>query len=211
MLFPAIRLARRVRDEQLEGKLLLQQSGTIGFVDPALGLDLAQKGSALVGVFNTHLELIGHYLTAYWMNELGSPGEAKRVINECSLLFASEENSFWQGKLLNIFGRIAREEGQLPQAEDYYRRLVRFFESVDFEFDLVLANLDLSSVLAEQGRVGEAAEILTTLYPVLRTWNLHADILRAWLILAEGVQTGVTSHTFTELALTLRRKWYRKG
>ena len=81
-----------------------------------------------------------------------------------------------------------------------------------FEFDLVLASIDLAEVLASQARLVESGEILAQLYPVLEAWKLHGDILRAWKMIQNSLQRrNVQANTFRELAMTLRRKWYRRA
>ncbi len=214
MLFPAIRLARRMGDQHFEGKLILKQSSNIGFVDPVSALELANKGLRLLegGEPDAHLELTGRYLTAYWTNELGDSQGARAKLEPCRRQIKRFGDVFWTGRLINLEGRIARAEGRLSQSEFFFRQLVDLYAEADFEFDLALASLDLSAVLTIQGKVEESTRILQDLYPILQNWNLNVDILRSWLILQEGLKLRtMQEEAFRELEMLLRRKWYRKS
>ena len=213
ILNDAVRHARRIKDHHLIARLTFQQSSYIGYVDPMLGFELAHKAAKMVDTGESlFLDSAGKYLTAYWTNELGDPRLASAIFESGRDLFANFDDSYWRGRLLHLRGNIARTEGHLRHAEILYRDLVELYSRNNFEFDLALASLDLSEVLARTGEVEEAAEMLGRLYPVLETWNLHGDILRSWLIVRDGIKVRtIHDETFREVALTLRRKWHRKG
>jgi tetratricopeptide (TPR) repeat protein len=212
ILDQAVRHARSVKDRQLEARLVLQQSSFIGFVDPALGLELAEEGiSLLEPQKDPRLDLIGRHLLAFWTNELGDPEEATAIMATYRYMYDRFTDAFWAGRLLHLKANIARTAGDLRTAEGLFRQLVEIYAESNFDFDLTLASLDLAEVLASQGRVAEAGEILSQLYPVLESWKLHGDILRSWKILLAGIeQKAVQAKAFRELAMTLRRKWYRR-
>ncbi|HEX5719881.1 MAG TPA: hypothetical protein VF179_27250, partial [Thermoanaerobaculia bacterium] len=207
-----IKYARTVRDRQLQARLVLKQSSFIGFVDPTLGLELAEKGiSLLEPKKDPHLDLVGRHLLAFWTNELGDPEEATAILATYRYMYDRFTDVFWAGRLLQLKANIARTEGDLRKAEGYFRELVELYAEHSFEFDLVLASIDLAEVLASQARVVESGQILSHLYPVLEAWRLHGDILRSWKIMQEVVERRkVQASAIRELAMTLRRKWYRR-
>lgn len=204
--------ARQIGDKHLEGKLLIAWSSSIGFVDPQRALELAQRGLAkLEEGADPHLELGARHLQAVWTNELGRTAEARRILETCRPLYARFSDPVTQGRLLRLEGLLARSEGNLEEAERYSRELTVLYERHGFHFDLALAAVDLAEVLSLEGRLGEAAEILRDLYPLLEAWQLHADILRSWLVLQESIQrNALQEQMFRELNMTLRRKWLRR-
>jgi len=212
ILSRGIKHARSVNDRQLEGRLVLKKSSFIGFVDPILGLELAETGISLLELgIDPHLDLVGRHLLAFWTNELGDPEEAAGILATYRYMYDKFGDVFWTGRLLHLQGNIARTEGDLLKAEHFFRELVELYACNNFEFDLVLASLDLAEVLASQARVIESGEILSHLYSILEAWQLHGDILRSWKIMQQGVERrNVQASTFRELAMTLRRKWHRK-
>jgi tetratricopeptide (TPR) repeat protein len=207
-----IKYARSVNDRQLQGRLVLKQSSFIGFVDPILGLELAEKGISLVEQGkDPHIDLVGRHLLAFWTNELGEPEEAAGILATYRYMYDAFDDVFWTGRLLHLQANIARTEGDLPRSEHFFREAIELYAEHHFEFDLVLASLDLAEVLASEARLVESGEILAQLYPVLEAWKLHGDILRSWKIIQKGLERrNVQASAFRELAMTLRRKWYRR-
>lgn len=213
LLNRGIRYASSVNDRQLRGRLVLKQSSFIGFVDPLLGLELAEQGISLLDHGkDPHLDLVGRHLLAFWSNELGNPGEAASILATYRYMYDAFDDAFWVGRLLHLQANIARTEGDLRKSEYLFREVVELYAEHHFEFDLVLASLDLAEVLASQARLVESGEILSQLYPVLEAWKLHGDILRSWRILQQGVERrNVQVSAFRSLAMTLRRNWYRRS
>jgi tetratricopeptide (TPR) repeat protein len=208
----AIKLARRVKDKHLEGRFLIKQSGVVGWIDPAHAIELVERGLSLIDTEREPvLELNGRHILAFLTNELGEPQEAEAILSTYAYLYKKFEDVFWRGRLLHLRANIARRENDLLRAELCFRDLVQLYQEHSFEFDLALAALDLAEVLTARGSFQESEEILAAVYPILQTWNIHVDILRAWLLLRENVQSQrVAREAFRELAMTLRRKWYRK-
>jgi tetratricopeptide (TPR) repeat protein len=208
----AIRLARRVKDKHLEGRLFIQQSGVVGWIDPVHAIELVERGLSLIDTEREPaLELNGRHILAFLTNELGEPEEAAAILSTYAYLYKKLDDVFWRGRLLHLRANIARRENDLLRAELCFRDLVELYQEHSFEFDLALAALDLAEVLTARGSFRESEEILVAVYPILQTWNIHVDILRAWLLLRENVQSHqVAREAFRELAMILRRKWYRK-
>jgi hypothetical protein len=52
---------------------------------------------------------------------------------------------------------------------------------------------------------------MSDLSPLIEVWNIHVDVLRAWLIVRDSVGgKAVEAGGFRELAMTIRRKWHHK-
>jgi tetratricopeptide (TPR) repeat protein len=208
----AIKLARRIRDKHLEGRLFIQQSAMLGWIDPVRAIELVERGLSLIDTErDSALELNGRHVLAFLTSEIGDPEEASAILSTYTYLYKKHDNVFWRGRLLHLKANIARRENDLLQAELYFRDLIALYQEHSFEFDLALAALDLAEVLTAGGRFQESEEILAAVYPILQTWNIHVDILRAWLLLRENVQSQhVAREAFRELGMMLRRKWYRR-
>jgi tetratricopeptide (TPR) repeat protein len=206
----AVRLVLAVGARHLAARFTLQQSSCIGWIDPARGLRLAEEGLELLGTTaDPHLELVGRHLLALWNNEIGEVEEARAILETYRYLYAKHSDVFWSGRLLDLDARITRSEGDLATAERFFRELVDLYARTHFDFDLALATLDLAETLSLQGKWEEAAELLGALQPVLRHWDLNADLLRSWAILQEGLARNVAQEgSFQSLAKALRRLWY---
>lgn len=193
VLDEGIKHARSIKDRQLEGRLVLKQSSFIGVVDPARGLELAEKGiSLLEPQKDPYLDLVGRHLLALWTNKLGDPEEATAILATYRYMYDRFTDAFWTGRLLHLEANIAWTEGDLRKAEGFFRELVALYAVNNFEFDLVLASLDLAEVLVSQAQVEESRQIVSHLYPILESWKLHGDILRSRKILQAGSSGGVS-------------------
>lgn len=212
MLRDAVICARAIGDEHLEGRILIQQASSIGWIDPARGVELANLGLTLLEVGrDPYLEDTAHYIDTALTNELGYVHEARKKLGPLRVSYQKYSDPSNQGRILLVEGLILRNEGRLERAEETLRELVRLWAEHHFELDLALATLDLAEVLTLQGKTGESFELLSELHPVLQEWGLHGDILRAWLMIQESLKRDAVHHeTFKELELMLRRKWYRK-
>jgi len=212
MFREAVACAHQMGDLHLEGTYLIAWSGSVGWVDPERGLDLARRGEArLQPGADPHLEIGARHLKVYWMSELGRTAEARKLLEEQRHLYESFPDPVTQGRLLRLEGHLACNEGNLEESEHKFRDLVALYERHDFDFDLALAGVELSQVLSLRGKVAEAGAILRGLYPFLESRKLHNDILRSWLVLQEAVQRdAVQAQMFRDLAMTLRRKWLRR-
>ena len=208
----AIRLVLTVGARHLAARFTIKQSSCIGWIDPERGLNLASEGLRLLGTTaDPHLELVGRHLLALWNHESGDVEEARAILETYRYLYAKHSDVFWSGRLLDLDARITRSEGDLATAETLFRELVDLYAQAHFDFDLALATLDLAETLSLQGKWADAAELLATLQPVLRQWNLNGDILRSWTILQEGLARKVAqAGNFQALAKTLRRLWYQR-
>lgn len=205
-------LSRLVRDRPLEGRFRIHQSSSIGWIDPARGLKLAEKGLKLLRGAKSrdpHTELGGLHLTALWSNELGDFEEARATLETYRPLYAAFPDPWTEAHLLLLDGLISRNEGRLGHSERLLRRLVEHTAEHGMSFDLTLATLEWSESLVLQGRHQEATEVLQDAYPLIERWGAPMDILRAWKIVEEAIHQKIIHHeAFRDLALTIRRRWH---
>jgi tetratricopeptide (TPR) repeat protein len=215
LLEDAAVLARAVRDRSLEGRLRIQQSGILGWEDPVRGLKLAERGLKLLRRSRSedqYANLAGLHLTALWANELGDFEEARATLETYRYLYAAFPDPATQGRLLLLDALICRNEGRLEESERLLRRLVGHYTEQGMAFDLTLASLEWAEALVLLGRHREATGVLQEVVPLIEQWGASVDILRAWKIVEEAVRQQVVQHgAFRELALTVRRRWHRRG
>jgi tetratricopeptide (TPR) repeat protein len=214
LLHDGILLARMAGDRYYEGRLTIKQSSSIGWVDPQSGLELAYEGLSLImasGAGDRHLELGGRHLTALWNNELGYTAEARETLEANRDLYAEYEDPSTVGRLLFLDGRISRNEGRYGDSENLFRQLVELYSEHSMEFDLALAGMEWAEALVLLGRFDDAFKVMSDLSPLIEVWNIHVDVLRAWLIVRDSVGgKAVEAGGFRELAMTIRRKWHHK-
>lgn len=209
----AVVLIRTVRDRPLEGRLRIKQSGVVGWLDPARGLKLAERGLKLLRVSkgeDRYAELAGRHLTALWSNELGDFEEARSILETYRSLYESYPDPPTQGRLLLLDALISRSEGRLEESERHLRRLVEHYSEHGMSFDLTLGSLEWAESLVLLGSHREAAGVLREVYPLIEQWGAPLDILRSWKLMEEAVRGRAAQHgAFRELAMRVRRLWWR--
>lgn len=216
---PAIAILERARicawragDRHSEGRTVLQQAAILGENEPQRGITLARRALGLLDrTEDPHLELGAWHILAFCLNTVGETREAEAILESNRPFYARYSDPMTTGRLHRLEAWIAREKGELLKAEHCFREQRAVFEKHGFDFDQVLAALELAEVLTMQTRVGEALEILTETYPLLEAWGLQIDVLRSWILLEEGVKARAAgSRVFRELAGLLRRRWSQR-
>lgn len=136
---------------------------------------------------------------------------ARATFEAYRYLYEQFDDAFWTGRILHLQGHITKAEGELPQAESLFRQLVAHYSAHSFEFDLALASLDLSEVLALQGRVLDSGENMEAFYSLLSQWQVNGEILKRWANLKDSLLIRrYKLDAFRELSMVLRRNWNRR-
>jgi tetratricopeptide (TPR) repeat protein len=207
----AISIYRELNDRHLEGRTLLQQSATIGFVRPEIGVKLAESGLALIDALREpRLELCGRHTLAWLLNDAGQPREALVMLELSRPVYAQFDDVWTHTRLHWLEGRIARNLGDLVEAEETFQRLWLDLQEPSYAHELTLLSLDLAEVYVARGKHDDASQLVAEFLPMLRSWGMHAEGLAMWLLLQKAVQTR-TAHgaTFRSVAEYMYRAWYR--
>ncbi|HJX30046.1 MAG TPA: hypothetical protein VJ885_19250 [Thermoanaerobaculia bacterium] len=213
ILAAAARDAREIGDVQLEAKLLLQQSSTLGWYDPAAGLALTRKALALLPAGeNPHLDLVARYQLMILNCELGNVREARQQFEVWRFFFREQRNQgFWHTRSLQLEAALARREGRLEVCESFLRQLLDHYAERELRHDMALTTLDLAEVLTASRKYDEALELVQEILPVLRQWGASSDVLRACLMIQEAIERrSLEAAAFREASRTLRRSRFRR-
>lgn len=212
ILGAAARDAREVGDSQLQAKLVLQQSSSIGWYDSARGLTLARKALGLLEPGRSpHLDLVARYQLMILNCELGEVREARALFESWRFLFREQANrAFWHSRLLQLEAALARREGHLETCESFLRELMEHYAERGLHHDLALTTLDLAEVLTACRRFAEAQDLLDGILPMFQQWRVSSDVLRAWLMIEEGIKgKTLEAVSFREVSRIVRRSWFR--
>jgi tetratricopeptide (TPR) repeat protein len=214
ILDKAYKIFRRVGDIHLCGRTVIQQSTTIGHVDPMQGIALAKRGLEMLDLSREDhfLELSARNALAHFLNDAGYVDEARNVQETYRYLYRKFQDFTIQSRMQWLDGLIAKNGGEYRVAERYFRDLRSAFDVHGFRQEEALVSLDLAEVLLWSGRYKEAADIIHETYPVLEAWGLERDILALWLSLENFVRNHIKEAVtmFREVAIALRRGWNSK-
>jgi tetratricopeptide (TPR) repeat protein len=204
--------ARDVGETQLQAKLVLQQASAIGWYEPEQGLELTQQAMKLLTPGRSpHLDLVARYHLIFLRCELGQVCEARELFEQWGPAFERQTNqSFWQGRILHLQAALARQEGHLDQCESHLRQLHIHYAERGMQHDFALTTLDLAELLTACRRYDEAQELVDSILPLFRQWKVRSDVLRAWLMIEEGIKgRTLEAVSFREVSRIVRRRWYR--
>ena len=206
-----IAIYRELNDLHLEGRTLLQQAATIGFVHPERGVQLAERGLALIdSLREPRLELCGRHALAHFLNDAGQPREALAMLEMSRPVYARFKDTWTRTRLHWLEGKIARNLGDLSQAEETFQRLWGDLQEPSYAHELTLLSIDLAEVYTARGKHEDAAQIVAEFLPMLRSWGMHTEGLAMWLLLQEAVQSRTAqTTTFRSVAEYMHRAWYR--
>jgi tetratricopeptide (TPR) repeat protein len=213
ILSTAARDAREIGDSHLEAKLLLQQSSTIGWYNPAAGLDLARKAQSLLPAHeNPHLDLVARYQVMFMNCELGNISEARKQFEVWRFFLREQRNQgFWHSRSLQLEAALARREGRLEVCESFLRQLLDHYAERDLRHSMALTTLDLAEVLTAARKYEEALDLVQETLPVLRQWGASSAVLRACLTIQEAIEgRTLEAAVFREASQVVRRSCFRR-
>jgi tetratricopeptide (TPR) repeat protein len=206
----ALELYGRVGDKHQQGRTLLKMGNAIGYIKPERALLHIQRGLALIDpTKEPRLDLCAQHDLAYFLNDSGRPEEALTVLDRARPLYKQFPDGWTQLRLHWLEGRIARNLGQLEEAEDIYKQLWEEFQARDLHHELVLLSIDLAELLVFKGEPARAADLVEQCYPVMKNWGLHSDALAAWLVFRDSLKQRQLDSVFPRMREYFRRHWVK--
>lgn len=109
----------------------------------------------------------------------GDFGTATRLMLEARICFETQGNRFATARCINDLGELRRHQGQLDEAEVYYREALELFESLGAA-DASTAQCNLGYLLIARTRYAEARELLEELVTSALSRERHID--RMWIL-----------------------------
>ncbi len=206
----ALELYGRVGDKHQQGRTLLKMGNSIGYIEPERALVHIRRGLALIDATKEpRLDLCAQHDLALFLNDSGRPEEALAVLDRARPLYKQFPDEWTQLRLHWLEGRIARNLGELEEAEDIYKQLWEEFQARDLHHELVLLSIDLAELLVFKGEPQRAADLVEQCYPVLKSWGLHSYALSAWLVFQDSLAQRRMDSVFTRMREYFRRHWVK--
>jgi tetratricopeptide (TPR) repeat protein len=206
----ALELYGRVGDRHQQGRTLLKMGDAIGYVLPDRALLHIQRGLTLIDAGKEpRLDLCAQHDLAWFLNDSGRPEEALAVLDRARPLYKQFPDEWTQLRLHWLEGRIARNLGELAEAEDIYKQLWEEFQARNLHHELVLLSIDLAELLVFKGEPKRAADLVEQCYPILKSWGLHSDALAAWLVFRDALTHRRLDSVFSRMREYFRRHWVK--
>jgi len=207
----AVEIYREAGDRHLEGRTLLKESEALGHLDPARGVELVQAALALIDpVREPRLEICARHNLIWFLNDSGKPWEALVLLETSRPLYRQFPDTWPRLSLRWVEGRIARNLGDLEDAEHTFQSLWQDLWRRELHHLLILLSIDLAEVQVARGRQAEAVRLVREVHPLLQRWGMHTEGLALWLLFQESLAAGkIRADTFRRMAEYVRRAWFR--
>ena len=203
----ALRLYRRVNHRDRQGKAMVDLASYNALAgDRDRAIALVEKALEYVDAErDPHTVLAARHNLAVFLHESGRLREALAVLAGARSLYESLGDRRNLLRLRWLEGRLAREIGEFPRAEEAFEEVYRSF-SEDWPIAAALAALDLALVYLDTGREIEVPAIILGVEMVFRSHEVEREALAAWIVLREALARQNLHHALIrDVALRLER------
>lgn len=138
--------------------------------------------------------------------EAGRSMEAQGLFVKARPLYHRFQDPWTRSRESWVKGKISRGLGQCEEAESCFLSAREGFLATDTPYDAALVSLELASLYAEQGRIGELRRVAEEMLPIFSSRQIHREALAALTFLHQAiVGKNVNLEMVTEIAGYLRR------
>lgn len=141
--------------------------------------------------------------------EAGRFLEAQGIYRQTRPLYRSFPDLWTQNRRKWVKGKIARGLRQTEQAESLFRAARDGFVAEGIPYDTALVSLELATLYAGQGRMGDLKRLAEEMVPIFSSLHIHREALAALAYLMQAVEAERASlELVTGVAAYLRKAQY---
>lgn len=207
----AIQIYREVGDRHLEGRTLIKLADSVGYLDPEHGVSLSRAALAIPEIRkDPYLELCARHNLIWFLNDTGRPREAQLLLHMTRPLYKRFRDEWTQMRLAWLEARLARELGELDEAEKTLTALTARIVQRNLKHEATLLSVDLMEIYSARGKMAEGLALARTFYTQLEVWGMHREGLAVWLLAMKGfTEESSKALAFRELSNYYRRWWWK--
>lgn len=207
----AIRIYAQCGEDHGRGRAMVYKAlfyGYAGRTDDAI--DLLQAGIALAdGEKEPRLTLAAHHNLILFLTDQGRADEARERLEEIRPKYFELGDRINLLRLRWLEGRIARESGDLEEAENAFLETKDAFLEEKISWDAAFVSLELASLYVHQGRTAEISRIADEVLPLFQATGQQREALAAVILFKKAadmdrVSEGLVRSTVSQLQ-SLRR------
>lgn len=208
MLEEALAIFRRSRDNTNVGRTLIRLGtilGEAGHTDDAIRA--LSDGCRLLDPASHEALLLGakHNMALYFLHA-ARVEEAAGILTEIRPAYQRIGRPMYSLRLRWLEGLLAKERGNLAEAEGALREVRERFRELNLPYDVALASLDLATVYLLQGRTTEIAALSVEMMTVFRSLAIEREAMAAVLVLYRAARLErVTEFLLARLAESFKR------
>jgi tetratricopeptide (TPR) repeat protein len=205
ILGEALTVYKKLQDNHLQGRTLLQMGDAIGHVFPLRGIAYIRRALELINAAREpRLELCAQHDLAWFLNDAGQSTEALAIFHRARPLYKQFLDRWTQVRFHWIQGKIARGMGHLKGAVSIFQQVQEALREGGADLDELMVAIDLSEAFVASGNYASAARTAAELVPVMQSWHLHRHAITAWLIFQQALE----ARTAEEALITKLRSYY---
>jgi tetratricopeptide (TPR) repeat protein len=191
LLDGAITIYRQARDRHEEGRTLILKGTTLGHAGRhQQALRLIRRGLSRIDLFQEpRLLVTARHNLIVFMTESGQHREAQGSLAETRRLYLDLGERMNLIRLRWLEGKIARELGQLDDAEAALLEARGAFLDQGIGIDAALVSLDLAVLYAQRGETAAIQRLAAEMVPVFQAGEVHPDALAAILLFRQAADT----------------------
>ncbi|HYN22061.1 MAG TPA: tetratricopeptide repeat protein [Thermoanaerobaculia bacterium] len=176
-------------DRSNAGRALISKGLYTGYSnDPETAIQLLYAGLAMVNpASDPALVLSAVHNLVNFLTDCGRFQEARRILRRSRRAYVSAGDRLNLIKLRWVEGKIAAGLGEHPRAVAALREARAEFESMNLSYHAALVSLDLTSILLETGKTGEARELVGQMIAIFRSRRIAREVLAALLMLKRSL------------------------
>jgi tetratricopeptide (TPR) repeat protein len=216
LLDRAIAIYDEIGDDNARARMLIKKANALGYLEPLEGIAILQDALAILHVASEpRMELYARHNLTWFLTDAGQPQDALALLESSRPLYKAFADPWSQLRLQWLEGRIARALGDLQEAEAVFRKIWHAFEERNMHFEQTLVSIDLAEAYSAEGKLEEAAKLVTDFLPVLRSWGMHAEGLAMWKVFSDSIvehahrQIALTAEAFRSITLYFHRSWHQ--
>ncbi|MCB1055964.1 MAG: tetratricopeptide repeat protein [Acidobacteria bacterium] len=186
----ALSIYRRCGEDHLVGRTMIKKAIHYGFAyQPEQAIETLQAGLRLVDARREpRLVLAANHNLVYNLNDCGRQQEAQELLEASRPLYREFGERIDLLRLRWLEARLARERGDLDEAEENFRKTREALLQEGIGWDVALVSLELAAIYFEQGRMAEIKTLASELVPVFRANDLRREAVAALILFQKAAQ-----------------------
>jgi tetratricopeptide (TPR) repeat protein len=190
LLDGAITVYRQAHDRHEEGRALIKKGMALGYAGRyGNAIRTIRSGLSRIDLLKEpRLLVTARHNLILFLSESGHPEEAQGSLAETRRLYVELGERMNLTRLRWLEGKIARELGQLEEAEAALKEARGTFLEHGIGVDAALVSLDLAVVYALRGETAAIKQLAAEIVPIFEAGKVHPDALAAILLFRQAAE-----------------------
>ncbi len=210
----AIRLLRSAGDEHLMGRMMADKGTTLSTAGDFEGAIQATEDALryIDADLDPRAALAAKHNLSLYHHRHGDVDQAMDLLQDILPLYARQNEPMVLLRLRWLEGRLAQTQREFRRAEEAFLEVKRGFVERRIPYEAAAVSFDLATILVEERRFEELAELASEILTVFRTLGIPRETIAAMELFQHAVKAQRVSVSWVaELATYVERSQARPG